>query len=264
LTDAFLYASRGTCQDAEMASSSGYADVNGLHMYYEIHGDGPSLVQLHGGTCTNDQLEVDYFAESFRVIAPEQMGHGRTADDPGRPFHYHDMAEDTVALLRHLEIESALVLGFSDGGVLGLDMAVHHPDLVSRLVVTGANFSKDAYSARGWEFVMTASSDDWPEQEHAEYDRLSPDGPEHWPAVIERLRRMWLLEPNLTAEELGRIATPTLVVAGDRDMIQIEHTTALFRAIPDAQLCVVPGTGHGALPLETIRTFLLAEEASAK
>ena len=246
-----------------MVNFSGYADVNGLRMYYDMRGDGTPLVQLHGGTCTNDQLEVDYFAETFQVIAPEQMGHGRTGDDVNRPFRFHDMAEDTVALLRHLEIEAALVLGFSDGGVLGLDMAIHHPDLVSRLVVTGANFSKDAYTASGWEFIMTADPDDWPQQEHDEYDRLSPDGPAHWPVMLERLRRMWLLEPNLTAEQLGRITTPTMVVAGDRDFIQIEHTAALFRAIPDAQLCVVPGTGHGAMPLETIRAFLLASEPGA-
>ncbi len=246
-----------------MANSSGYADVNGLHMYYEVHGEGTPLIQLHGGTCTNDQLEVAFFAETFQVIAPEQMGHGRTGDDPSRPFHYHDMAEDTVALLRHLEIERALFLGFSDGGIIGLDMAIHHPELVSRLVVTGANYNKDAYSAGGWEFIMTADPDDWPQQEHDEYTRLSPDGPSHWPVVLERLRRMWLLEPNLTPDQLGRITSPTLVVAGDRDMIQIEHTAALFRAIPKAQLCVVPGTGHGALPLETIKAFLRAEEVIA-
>ena len=240
--------------------ATAYADVNGLHMYYEVHGDGTPLLQLHGGTCTNDQLEIAYFAETFQVIAPEQMGHGRTGDDTTRPFHYHDMAEDTIALLRHLGIESAMVLGFSDGGIVGLDMAIHHPDLMSRLVVTGANFNKNGYSASGWEFVMTVDPDGWPQQEHDEYNRLSPDGPDHWPVVLERLRRMWLLEPNLTPEQLGSISTPTMVIAGDRDMIQIEHTAALFRAIPEAQLCVVPGTGHGALPLETIRTFLLGSE----
>ncbi|HSS68964.1 MAG TPA: alpha/beta hydrolase [Nocardioidaceae bacterium] len=245
-----------------MVNFSGYADVNGLQMYYDMQGDGAPLVQLHGGTCTNDQLEVEFFAETFQVIAPEQMGHGRTRDDISRPFHYHDMAEDTVALLRHLQIESALVLGFSDGGVVGLDMAINHPDVVSRLVVTGANFSKDACTAGGWEFIMTVNPDDWPQQEHDEYNRLSPDGPSHWPVVLDRLRRMWLLEPNITADQLGRIKTPTLVIAGDRDFIQIEHTAALFRAIPDAQLCVLPGTGHGAMPLETIRTFLLGSEVS--
>jgi pimeloyl-ACP methyl ester carboxylesterase len=246
-----------------MASFSGYADVNRLHMYYDVHGEGMPLVQLHGGTCTNDQLNVEFFAETFQVIAPEQMGHGRTGDDVSRPFHYHDMAEDTVALLRHLEIERALVLGFSDGGILGLDMAIHHPDLVSKLVVTGANFNKGGYSAGGWEFIMTSDPDGWPQREHDEYDRLSPDGPSHWPVVLDRLRRMWLVEPNLTAEQLGRITSPTLVVAGDRDLVQIEHTAALFRAIPDAQLCVLPGTGHGALPLEIVRTFLLEPEPIA-
>ncbi len=239
-----------------MPSFSGYADVHGLHMYYDVEGEGTPLVQLHGGTCTNDQLDVAYFSETFQVIAPEQMGHGRTGDNMGRPFHYHDMAEDTVALLRHLKIETALVLGFSDGGVVGLDMAIHHPELVSKLVVTGANFNKDGYTPSGWEFLMTVDPDSWPQELHEEYNRLSPDGATHWPVVLDRLRRMWLVEPTMTTQQLEHITSPTLVIAGDRDMVKIEHTAALFRAIPNAQLCVLPGTGHGALPLETIRTFL--------
>ena len=100
-----------------MATVNGYAEVHGLRMYYEVHGEGTPLLQLHGGTCTNDQLDPAFFAGTFQVVAPEQMGHGRTADDMSRSFHYHDMAEDTVALLRHLHIEHALVLGFSDGGI---------------------------------------------------------------------------------------------------------------------------------------------------
>lgn len=138
-----------------------------------MNGESTPLLQLHGGTCTNDQLDPAFFAGTFQVVAPEQMGHGRTADDMSRSFHYHDMAEDTVALLRHLHIERALVLGFSDGGNIGLDMAIHHPDLVSRLVVTGANYNSDGCSAGAWEFVMTVDPDDWPQPQHDAYDRLS-------------------------------------------------------------------------------------------
>ena len=107
-------------------------------MYYEVHGDGPPLLLLHGGAGSISSTWIPSFAAQFRVIAIEQMGHGRTADVADRPFHYHDMAEDTVELMRQLGIESASILGYSDGGIIGLDMAIHHPERVTKLAVTGA------------------------------------------------------------------------------------------------------------------------------
>ena len=171
-----------------MPSPGDYADVNGLRMYYEIHGDGPPLVLLHGGTCSLELpgMEIPYFAGQFRVIAPEQMGHGRTNDAMGRDFHYHDMAEDTVELLRQLHIEQALVFGFSDGGNVGIDMAIHHPELVTKLAVSGANYRTDAYAGSTLEWLLTVTPDDWSRSFRAEYERLSPDGPDHWPIVLPR------------------------------------------------------------------------------
>ena len=123
-----------------------YAAVNGLTMYYEVHGYGPPLVLLHGGRASIPEKWILLFTPHFRVIAPEQMGHGRTADLIDRPFHYHDMAEDTVELMDQMGIESAVVVGYSDGGVIGLDMAVHHPERVTKLAVTGANARFDGYT----------------------------------------------------------------------------------------------------------------------
>ncbi len=102
-----------------MATRGSYANVNGLSMYYEIHGEGAPLLLLHGGTCSIElpSMEIPFFAKEFQVIAVEQMGHGRTADAMDRDFHYHDMAEDTVELMSQLEIESAFVFGLSDGGI---------------------------------------------------------------------------------------------------------------------------------------------------
>jgi pimeloyl-ACP methyl ester carboxylesterase len=124
------------------------AAINGLDMYYEVHGVGWPLLLLHGGSGSIPEKWIPYFMPHFKVIAPEQMGHGRTADLVDRPFHYHDMAEDTVALMRQLEIESAVVVGYSDGGIIGLDMAVHHPEHVTRLAVTGANARFDGLYQR--------------------------------------------------------------------------------------------------------------------
>ena len=247
-----------------MTDFAGYAEINGLHMYYETHGEGPPLLILHGGTSTIEWRRPMWpvFA-AFQVIAPEQMGHGRTADAPERLFHYHDMAEDTVELLRRLKIESVRIIGGSDGGNVGLDIAIHHPGLVSKLVVSGSNFSVAAYSADDWEELMTTSPDDWFPPFRETYDRLSPDGASYWPVVFERMRRMWMVEPHFTAGQLAGIKAQTLVIAGDQDQIEPEHTVALFRSIPHAQLCVVPNEGHGVLPEETVLTFLTEPNAEA-
>ena len=228
--------------------------VNGLSMYYEVHGDGPPLLLLHGGWGSIPEQWLPLFTSHFRVIAPEQMGHGRTADRVDRPFHYHDMAENTVELMRRLGIESAVVIGYSDGGIIGLDMAIHHPERVIKLALTGANARFDGYTTEyqnwvhGFDPVSEPVSDD--------YMRLSPDGAKHWPVFLERLKTMWAAEPSFTDEELQRVEAPTLLIIGDRDIVTPEHAVEMFRTIPGAQLCVVPNASHGVMPAETILTFL--------
>ena len=236
-----------------------YLDINGLDMYYEVHGEGPPLLLLHGGTGSIPAKWIPYFTPRFQVIAPEQMGHGRTADLPGRPFHYHDLAEDTVELMRRLDIESAAVVGGSDGGIIGLDMAIHHPERVTKLAVTGANAHVDGYTAENTAWIRDFEAAGEPLSDT--YARLSPDGAEHWPEFLERLRPMWAAEPSFTDEDLRRIEAPTLLVIGDDDIVTPEHTVEMFRAIPRAQLCVVPRGGHGAMPVETVVAFLEDEES---
>jgi pimeloyl-ACP methyl ester carboxylesterase len=231
-----------------------YAAANGVNMYYEVHGEGPPLLLLHGGLGSIPEKWIPDFSPRFQVIAMEQMGHGRTADIVDRPFHYHDMAEDTVELMRRLEIESASVLGYSDGGIIGLDMAIHHPERVTKLAVTGANARTDGYTAENLEWVRSFDPDAEPVSDA--YARLSPDGADHWPIVLGRLQRMWAVEPSLTREQLQSIEAPTLIIVGDGDIVTAEHAVEMFRTIPAAQLCVVPHSGHGVMPKETILTFL--------
>lgn len=239
-----------------------YVAVNGLNMYYEVHGDGSPLLLLHGGGGSIPEKWIPFFAPHFRVIAPEQMGHGRTADVLDRSFHYHDMAEDTVELMRQLGIESATVVGYSDGGIIGLDMAIHHPERVTKLAVTGANARFDGYTRENQEFAR--SFDPGSEPVSDGYAQLSPDGAEHWPVVLGRLKPMWEAEPSFTTEELQRIEAPTLLVIGDRDIVTPEHAVEMFRTIPGAQLCVVPNAGHGVMPEETVLGFLQEKATSAK
>jgi len=231
-----------------------YAAVNRLNMYYEVHGEGPPLLLLHGGTGSIPTKWIPHFSGQFRVIAMEQMGHGRTADVIDRPFHFHDMAEDTVELMRQLRIESAVVVGYSDGGIIGIDMAIHHPERVTKLAVTGANCRADGYTAENLEWARTFKPTDLPVSDA--YARLSPDGPDHWPIVLGRLQRMWPVEPNFTREEMQSIKAPTLIIIGDGDIVTPEHAVEMFRSIPNAQLCVVPHAGHGVMPKEAILAFL--------
>jgi len=222
------------------------------------------LVLLHGGTASIEfeSLEIQFFATEFQVIAVEQMGHGRTADAMDREFHYHDMAEDTVELMRQLEIESAFVHGLSDGGVVGIDMAIHHPACVRRLSVSGANIRPDGLIEGFLGWFATAKPEDWSPEVRESYERLSPDGPGHWPVVFNRITRMWLVEPDYTEEQIAGITAPTLVIVGDRDLVTAEHAVEMFRAIPDAQLCVIPNAGHGVVPRDTILKFFNEPVAS--
>lgn len=231
-----------------------YAAINGLNIYYEVHGAGPPLLLLHGGSGSIPVKWIPFFSTQFQVIAMEQMGHGRTADATDRAFHYRDMAEDTVELMRQLQIESAVIVGYSDGGIIGLDIAIHHPERVTSLVLTGVNARTDGYTVENQEWTRTFDPDDEPISEA--YSRLSPDGPDHWPIVLGRLKTMWIAEPGFTHAELQRIEAPTLIIVGDRDIVRPEHAVEMFRTIPEAQLCVVPRAGHGVLPKETVLTFL--------
>lgn len=231
-----------------------YAAVNGLNMYYEVHGDGPPLLLLHGGCGSIPTKWIPYFSPQFQVIAMEQMGHGRTADCAARPFHYHDMAEDTVELLRQLGIASAVVVGYSDGGIIGLDIAIHHPECVTKLALTGVNSRTDGYTEENQNWTRSFNPANEPISEA--YGRLSPDGVAHWPIVLGRLQRMWIAEPNFAREEMLRIKAPTLIIIGDGDIVTPEHAVEMFRTIPGAQLCVVPYARHGVMPKETILTFL--------
>ena len=237
-----------------------YAPVNDLNMYYELHGDGPPVLLLHGGSGSIPEKWIPFFTPLFRVMAPEQMGHGRTADVIDRPFHYHDMAEDTLELMRQLGIESTVVVGYSDGGIIGLDMAIHHPERVIKLAVTGANARFEGYTTENQEFARSFDPVSQPVSE--KYAELSPDGAEHWPVVLGRLKPMWAAEPSFTNEELQSIGAPTLLVIGDRDIVTPEHAVEMFRTIPEAQLCVVPNAAHGTMPQEAVLRFLQEETVS--
>ncbi|MFJ5277685.1 alpha/beta fold hydrolase [Streptomyces parvulus] len=228
-----------------------YADLPGVRTWYETEGTGDPLVLLHGGFCTNETWGAQRadLAAAHRVLLPERRAHGHTPDVAG-PLTYQDMADDTVAFLETVVGGPAHLVGWSDGGVVALLVALARPDLVRRVVVVGATFrpAGESFAEPGMLDAMTPGSPDM-EFFREMYEPVSPDGAGHWPVVAAKVLDMWRTQPTLTEPELGRVTAPVLVVSGDDDLMTLEHTTALYRALPDARLAVLPGSSH-LVPLE--------------
>jgi pimeloyl-ACP methyl ester carboxylesterase len=224
---------------------SGYADVHGLRMYYEIRGQGRPVVLLHGGVSTiagSFSQQLGPLSEGHRLIAPEQMGHGHTAD-ADRPFRYEDMAEDTAALLTRLGVDRADVVGWSDGGIIGLLLAARHPERVRKLAVSGVNLKPDGLQPGTRAWLAKTPAEEWPQPIQDAYAQAFVDGAAHWPVLLGRLKEMWL-GFEIRPKEVAAIRAPTLLMVGDRDQVRIEHELEIFKTLPNPELFVVPDCGH--------------------
>ena len=224
-----------------------YADLRGIRIYYELAGDGPPLLLLHGGAGDSRQFDRQRqdFASRHRLVLPDSRAQGRTSDGPG-PLTYHEMAEDVVALLDLLGIPRADVMGWSDGGNTGIDIAIHHPDRLAHLVTFGANFSPDGLETAAFEWNRTATAESFGPEMRTGWTALNPQ-PDNYEAAMNKLLEMWRTEPRFTPPELASIRAPTLVCAGEHDVVRREHTLALAEAIPTARSWIVPGASHGAM-----------------
>ncbi len=238
------------------APRSGYAPVNGLQMYYEIHGTGQPLVVLHGSFMTIELMGkiVPELAKSRQVIAVEFQGHGHTAD-ADRPFSYEQLADDVAGLVRHLDIANADVYGYSLGAGVALQVAIRHADLVRKLVIVSAPYSTDGYYPE----VLPAIAQISPEMFNgtpwrASYDRVAPN-PAAFPTLIEKGRQLDSVPYDWSAEAVRAISAPTLLVFGDADGVRPEHAVEMLRlrgggvfgdmvGLPASQLAILPGTSH--------------------
>jgi pimeloyl-ACP methyl ester carboxylesterase len=231
-----------------------FRTVNGLKMYYEVHGQGPPLLLLHGGTATvatSFKTILPAYRSTRRVIAPEQMGHGHTGD-ADRPLDYAGMSDDTDALLRQLGVTGADVIGVSDGGVVALYLAGRHPERVRKLVVMGAGLStRDPARMVAW--ADSVSTREWPASDT--YVSMSPDGVGHWPVFMKKVLTLYKTWPGFSPAEIAAVRAPVMVVIGDRDQVSLEQAAQMRRWLPNARVCVLPDTTHLQLVERTAWLF---------
>ena len=237
-----------------------YAEVNGLNMYYEIHGTGQPLVLLHGafsaiGTSFGNVLPE--LAKTRQIIAFELQAHGRTADID-RPLSIEQMADDTAAALQHLGIEHADIFGYSMGAGVALQVAIRHPDVVRKLVLASVTYNKSGLHPGLMEAMENMKAEDmvgspW----YEEYTRIAPN-PEDFPTLFAKKAQMDRESQDLPAEAIQSIKAPTLLIIGDSDIVRPEHAVEMFRllgggvvgdiaGLPHSQLAVLPGTTHVTL-----------------
>src|SRR5918993_4516155 len=233
-----------------MAPAGTHIEANGLRIYYEIHGEGEPLLLVHGGTATSQSWasHLPAFTEHFQVFAPDSRGHGRT-DNPTGELSYRVMADDVAALVGVLGLQRPLVLGYSDGGQIALELGIRYPGLVRALVLGGTQFRfSEAYLEDARALLGIAEGE---KVDTERLEREQPDfaaylceshghvyGPEYWKTYVKKIAALWLTPLCYAPETLAAITDPVLVLVGDRDGGSTEEPIELFRLLPNAELAV--------------------------
>jgi pimeloyl-ACP methyl ester carboxylesterase len=213
-----------------------YYDIRGFKMYAEVYGQGQPLLFIHGngGSINNFTKQIPYFSKNYKVIIADSRAQGRSADT-GDSLTYEMMADDYAALLDAMKIDSAYVVGWSDGGINGLLMAIRHPEKVKKLAITGANLRPDTTTVPQviWDMVTPS------------YNLLKgkPNKNEMEKGGY-KLLKLLIENPHIPLTDLQKITCPSLVIGGDHDVIKEEHTMEIFKNIPNAYLWILPNSGH--------------------
>ena len=245
---------------AQQGPATGYAPVNGLSMYYEVHGSGEPVVLLHGGFMTitsNWDGWIEELARTRKVIAIEMQGHGRTADIP-RDLSNENNADDVAALLKYLKISRADLIGYSMGGGVAMQVAVRHPDQVRRVVVISSTFRRDGVVPEGQDALSGLTAELFKGSPiETEYLRLSPT-PDQFANFVQRMVAAYSREKDLTADQLQATTAPMFFIHGDADGILLQHVAEMFRLKGGethgdmgprsaSRLAILPNTTHVTL-----------------
>jgi pimeloyl-ACP methyl ester carboxylesterase len=215
-----------------------YLNVRGIKMYYEVYGEGKPLLLIHGngGSISAFANNIPYFSKKYKVIALDSRAQGKTADDQDS-LSFEMMADDEAALLDALHINSAYVIGWSDGGINALLLAIRHPEKVIKLVSTGANL---------WPDSTALIPSVWKDEKHTfdttHTERFNAKQKNDWKIFL-----LDWLQPNISLQQLHAIQCPSLIIGGDHDLIRVEHTVLIAQNIPKSYLWIVPNSGHATL-----------------
>jgi len=237
-----------------------YLKVSGYPLWsYEWDNNGEAVLLLHGGLSNTDSFAdvmVSPLENSFHLFAYDRAGHGRSADQPGS-FYFNFQRDEAIAFITDVIKGPVHLVGYSDGANIALMVAIARPDLVKSIVSIAANFNADGIVELPI-FDPAGISD----EERAEYAEMSPDAPETLDLKIAKMHEIWKVEPNIDVADIAQVSVPTLVMAGDDDVVKHSHSIELYEALPFGQLAIVPGTSHGLvkekpeLVTEMIKSFL--------
>ena len=220
-----------------------YINLRNHQVYnYEWENDGEAVVLLHGGlskTSSWDYIMVPPLDNDFPVYAYDRTANGFTCDQKGS-LHFEFQCQEAITYLEDVVKEPAHLVGYSDGGIIALMVAIKRPDLVQSIIAIGANYH---YSAALSDFAEAFVS----EEDQAEYNLISPDAPQTLLEKKIRMNEIWKTEPDIPLSDIGTIQCPVLVMAGDDDVIKHEHTISLYENLPLGQLAILPGTSHGLI-----------------
>ena len=234
-----------------------YLDVDGHQVYtYEWDNNGEAVLLLHGGlsqTSHWDEQLLPAIEDGFHPFAYDRTAHGFTGDREGS-LHFDYQVREAIFFLEEIVREPAHLIGYSDGGIIALLVAIQRPELVRSIVTLGANFHHSGTLPLP-DFDGAVSADD-----QDEYNRTSPDAPETLAIKIKKMIAIWRSEPNLEKSDLAKIQCPVLVMAGDDDVIAHNHTIELFENIPLGQLAIIPGTSHQFIKEKPAMAQLLIRE----
>ncbi len=224
---------------------NGYSEVNGIKMYYEIHGQGKPLVLIHGGGSTIETTFgriIPMLAKKYKIIVMDLQAHGRTSDR-NAPESFEQDADDVATLLKNLNISNADFFGFSNGGTTAVQIAIHHPEIVNKMILGSALCKRNGIPVQFWDYMKHATLANMPEQLKEAYLKVSPN-PKGLQVMHDKDAERMLNFKDIPDEQIESIKAPTLIIIGDQDIIKPEHAIEMHRQIANSKLAIIPGV-HG-------------------